>query len=490
MRKLIAVLLILCLLCISGCTNDQQAIYDEFADKPSSAISSAVSSEAAESTAGKTGADGLTGELRIGRKYEWKSKYGTLIGIYLAAAEFEAMHPGVKIVFEAGISDEEYNVTDEALYQATEARYTQNRTVELMSGEAPDIVDMDGLSMEKIAASGLLYDLYSFGDFNEAFPEDKYFTNMLKGAETEEGLFALPIDGNPSFLWVNREVAELLDVDLKSMESINIQDILDMYHKAADQGLVADSFVVNEQMSPDNILQWEFPSLIDERAGKADFNTDSFCSLLEDIKGARFGHSVSEGTSFHSDNGPPPEMDATTQLCFHGTLDQTDMVNYATGLLKAEPVPRSTTDGRRLFGGEVYAITQNCKNKELAWEFLKFAVSFFNIDENGKAICTAGNWTEGETVDKKEYYELKGGPFLKRDAAQEAWKLMMGKTYTDEIGARMLEICEGADTLTDRDPRLYDAMQPLYLDYFDRDLLTAEQCAQQLQEKADIYLQE
>lgn len=206
MRKPISVLLVLCLLSISGCTNDQQAIYDEFADKPSSAVSSAVSSTTPEEPI-----DELTGELTIRKKYQsFKPVGDVLTSIDLIAAEFEAMHPGVKITVEAGISAEEFNTTDENAYQAIESKYTQNLIVELMSGEAPDIIDMEGLSIPRYSKSGVLCNLYSFGDFDVTFPEDKYFTNILKAAETDKGLFAMPISARPMWYLVNQEVAGLL----------------------------------------------------------------------------------------------------------------------------------------------------------------------------------------------------------------------------------------------------------------------------------------
>ncbi len=480
MKKALSVLLALCLLLSLGaCGNDQKAVYEEFANKKES-------SEAPEEPEVE-----LTGELRIGIKYELTSRIGLLYNINLIAAEFEALHPGVKVTVEGGISMEEARELDGNLYLATEMRYTQNRAVELMSGEAPDILYMQGLSVPRYSESGLLCDLYSFGDFDEAFPEDEYFTNILKAAETDKGLFAMPITASPSWRWINQEVAGLLDVDLKSMESINAQDIMDLFNAAVDGGLVADSFVVAEGMTPDSFFMEQYPDLLDEGAGKAYFNTEECLTLLEGIKGLRFPRTVAEIAYYHSDNGPPPVFDTTTWLEMSGGPEKTVLVNYSLGALKAEPVPTSTINGHRIITGTPYAITQSSKNKELAWEFLKFAVSFVNVDENGNAICTAGSFTEGEPVDKSEYYELRTNyTFLKRDTEQEALKLMMGKTYKDEIGAFVMDSYEKADTFYQYAPRLNDALTPVFIDYFDRNLLTTEQCAKQLQEKAEIYLNE
>lgn len=488
MRKIVSISFVLYLLfTMAGCANDQQAIYDEFADKPSSVISSAVSSETSEETAGE-----LTGELHILKKYELAGINGLLFGIDLIAEEFEAMHPGVKITIEAGISDEEYSTTDETLYRTIESRYTQNLIAELMSGEAPDIIDMSGLSIPRYSESGLLCDLYSFGDFDDALPEDEYFTNMLKAAETDKGLFAIPIAGKPSWVWVNQEVAGLLDVDLKAMESINAQDVIDMFNAAVDGGLVEDSFVVAEGMTANSLFSYQYPDLLDEGTGQARFNTEEGRALLEGVKGLRFPRKVSELASYSGNTGAPPVFDKSTWLIMGGSPIKTDLVNYTLGSLKAEPIPEGTINGHRMFSSlYVYAISQNCQNKELAWEFLKFALSFNNIDENGKAICTAGLYEEGKTVNKSDYYQEKNGnSFLKRDTAQDALKIMMGKLYTDEIGAFVIDTYDKADTLRRGDPLLEDALLPVFTDYFDHDLLSTEQCAKRLQEKADIYLQE
>lgn len=488
MKKTLAALLSLYLLLImAGCADDQQAIYDEFADKPSSASSSRFESDSSSSN----GPDSeLQGELRVGVKLPVESNNNVNVGIGLVAKEFEAMHPHVKITVEPGITVEE--MMDTEMYPATESRYTQKRIVELMSGEAPDIMEMSGISISRYAGSGLLCDLYSFGDFDQAFPADEFYTGMLKGAETEKGLFAIPISGYPSVMWVNQEVAGLLDIDLQAMESVTIRDLLDMYRSAVEQGIVEDSFVLDSDMTAVSLIANEYPALLDRAEGKALFDSDEFCELLEKTKSADFANPVAVGYQGSSVTGTADTFDTTTRLVNSGSFGRQNLLLYKIGSLKAEPIPIVTASGQRMFSGNTFAITENSKNKELAWEFLKFAISFQNMDEQGNAICTAGLYQEGKPVTKNEYYDDRYNRrfSLKRAFLQDALQAALAKSYDEDFYGRIAKMFDKSDTLAESDPLFYDALIPIYTDYFDHDLLTAQQCAKQLQEKADIYLQE
>ena len=150
-------------------------------------------------------------------------------------------------------------------------------------------------------------------------------------------------------------------------------------------------------------------------------------------------------------------------------------MGYLTGQIDGILLPEATEQSSRLFTGSLYAVNSASQQQELAWEFLKFWVS----------------WQDADSAEDSSFYDRYGGEDpVNRAIAQQKLQVELGKLYEEELAGKVLDLLDSADALNQFDPLLYQNFQPILADYFDRDLTDAATCATQLQERADLYLKE
>lgn len=91
---------------------------------------------------------------------------------------FQQEHPELKVEVQVGMEGETSLARTDAIKQLN---------TELLAGEGPDIIIMDGLSVERYADTELLLPI----ELEQ--PEDKYFKNIIKTYQKENKLYAVPI---------------------------------------------------------------------------------------------------------------------------------------------------------------------------------------------------------------------------------------------------------------------------------------------------------
>lgn len=92
---------------------------------------------------------------------------------------YQQEHPELKVELWVGMEDEAALTRTDAIKQLN---------TELMSGSGPDLIVMDGLSVEKYTDMGLLLPL----DVNVS--DDKYFETIAKTYQKDGALYAIPTD--------------------------------------------------------------------------------------------------------------------------------------------------------------------------------------------------------------------------------------------------------------------------------------------------------
>ena len=467
-KEIVALALALCLLlgCF-GCQSEQKDIYDQFAGSETSQEESQAEESAAPEE--ETQEDALSGELTISVKFPTSESSG----LGMVAAEFAEQHPGVTVTIQPGLTMEEAYSGDTALFQAAEKSYTEALAVELTSGAGADLIDVGSLSFNRYAESGALCDLYTLCDWEETFPEEEYFRGIMDAPATQGKLYALVVTANPSACWLNRPVASLLGAE--GLEELTASKLVELYGQAVSQGLVEESFVTDEEMVAATFVKNQFPDLLDLEGETAAFDTPEFVTLLEGLHTLQFTRTVEEGELYQSTTGSYPVLDNTTRLVASAALSQGELMGYLTGQIDGILLPEATEQGSRLFTGSLYAVNSGSQQQELAWEFLKFWVS----------------WQDADSAEDSSFYDRYGGEYpVNRAIAQQKLQVELGKLYEEELAEKVLDLLDSADALNQFDPLLYQNFQPILADYFDRGLTDAATCATQLQERADLYLKE
>lgn len=368
--------------------------------------------------------------------------------------EFNEIYPNIHI--EVKLYDLR-NVSGDA--------YIAQTTVELMSGEAGDILDLFLLPAYRYSASGVLKELDGFMEADPDFAGDKYYTNVIDAMRCNGKLYTMPYEFGPIGLRLDRPAADDLQVSYGLGVPIKTSEVL---HLAAQAEMPVLDLGYTDWAAL-NII--EFSSRIDGDAKTSSLDSESFIQYLKDLKAVEYGETLTPfGDSFYTDFGDLGSGFA--EVVKLGTADKTMMRSYrnlndspnVTPLMLPE-----TDEGDRLFTAGSLAITTACENDEAAFAFIKFV-----LDCDRK-------------LDPENYYHSIYGT-VNREIHQKLLKLYL------EDDAEATAFDEWFTTLTkvvfsESNIELQNKLNEI-CDQYMRDLLSAEDCAKQMQGIADIYLNE
>lgn len=112
-------------------------------------------------------------------------------------AEFERAHPGVRVQVE--------QIPGPGLYEA-------KLLLMMLSGQSPDVLQLDASSAAAFVDNGLLLELSPFIAADPEFRADDYFENVLQIARRGEKIYAVPLDFTPMVVFYNRRLFEAAGV--------------------------------------------------------------------------------------------------------------------------------------------------------------------------------------------------------------------------------------------------------------------------------------
>lgn len=128
---------------------------------------------------------------------------------------YQRTHPNVEVQLVIGM-DEDSNITvDQAVVSLN---------TELLSGNGPDVIIMDGLNVREYQEKGLLLELSDlYGDINQKF---ELMTNITESYMTEEGIYAIPAHVSPTLMLGKQDIVEQMDTMEELAEYVEKNDSL------------------------------------------------------------------------------------------------------------------------------------------------------------------------------------------------------------------------------------------------------------------------
>ena len=217
-------LLVLCLLLtLFACSNtDQEAIYSSaLAEGKGESAENAVQSVQSMAPASE---DDLSGELTLRTPVA-----GDTLNYY--AIFFHQLHPNVTIHVEP-------TFTDAAEWARNPQRHTEQLAVELMSGEAGDLVDIGMMTYAKYASSGLFEDLNQWMDNDPDIHREDFYQNVLGELEIDGELFQMPVNWNYITLYFNLNMTTDLGVDVQKRfpDGVNYKQAVELFEEMKEAG--------------------------------------------------------------------------------------------------------------------------------------------------------------------------------------------------------------------------------------------------------------
>ncbi len=344
---------------------------------------------------------------------------------------------------------------------------------ELMSGEGSDIYSVEIVPGYKYTRSGLFVDLYTLMESDNDFNSADYYTNVLKAYENDGALYWTPIAFSNAIARLNAGVMADLDYDIPAQ--IDFIGIYDLFMEAEAENLLGSDAVVDKKHSiKENLRGYEHRKYIDTEELEVSFDSEEFVEFLEKMKSLPFAEST--GISNHADETDFTDNKSLISVFSNSFIDMNSYADTESG--GSKPVQLVSSDSANTFMklGASFAIASGSENREASWEFIKYLLAERDYD------------FEDEYADN--YYENYplwwAMPINKNNFRQLAEAL----SENDDITEQMSEINENLDTLSYIDLSLDYQIGEIEADYYERDLISAKECARQIQDRAEIWIKE
>lgn len=285
--------------------------------------------------------------------------------IDIFAEEFMDMHPNVEIIVERPDDNK--------------VSYMYRIAIDLLSGTASDLIDLSGLDINHKAQSGLLVNIYDFMDIDSDFDKSDYYTNIFEAMEYDGGLYAMPLTFQYDMVYISKPLAESIGLDYENLKNISYTEMLDIYEKVKKTHASPDNFCLMPGITKNSFFSYESVDFFDIETGHANFDSDEFLQHLKLTKKLdTVYHPETKEWDFTRVGVGNEDFLIEDFMFSKFTTSNIDMVKMMIEFENTiDPVPFLSSKRKAPFGNLLgaYAISNNSKNKELAWEFLKYCAS-------------------------------------------------------------------------------------------------------------------
>lgn len=533
-KKLLALMLAACLLfACFGCQSEQDEIYSQAMAsqsessmlEPASSMSSGEASEDVPDyvTPPTPGPDArltpapddyLSGELVIRTSLQ-----STADHLYWLAREFMELHPNVQILLDYDRKNNEYRSSAESKMKKN-SFYT-NLRMEIASGEADYLIYSATLDLDftPLARSGLLEDLWTYWENDPDIRDEDYFLPVIESFEVDGMLPVLPYSFYLTGGCFNKSYLEELGVDLSALQLVDSDDILDWYERLRETHPDLQLFYTGT--GKDGLFSSELASYIDLENNTASFDSPEFLTFLQrtqnvindepiqDIVGwgnwyymemalnydetgeisSPFVQSITSAKKVVTSS-----RDSFCTVAQVNIYDTISMFQQSYDYL-AGPYPVLSTNGHLGIYADQgeFMMPASMKNKELAWEFMKYCIS-------ERADLTFNGYDDFPGTDT--FFTSIAIPVNKPNYGRMAEESVEQVKYVNGNGFEILdfepvngeEIVAFMDEVLSHSPvniGKYNVDVQEFLDeYYVNELITAEECADKIQGRAEIWLNE
>ena len=234
-------------------------------------------------------------------------------------------------------------------------------SAEIIAGSVPDILDVSNLPGSQYAAMGLLADIYPMIDSDPKLSRSDFMESVLRATEIDGGLYHVfpsfsigTIMGNPAVVggnpgWDMNEFLAVLDANPNADMPLG-------------QGFTKLSFL-------QAMFMFHINEFVDWTAGKVNFDSDEFSSLLE------FAGTFPDNYDWNSEYIEEHELISAGRqiMAATGFSNFNDYRAYRAifgGDVVFKGFPTGSGSGNSLLIQTSFAITNACKDIDGAWAFL------------------------------------------------------------------------------------------------------------------------
>ena len=440
--------------------------------------------------------------------------------LYWLAREFMELHPNVTIKLDYDWKYSE-NLSLDERSRRQDAFYARVRT-EIAAGEADYLLYGGAETMDyyRFGKNGALEDLRPYWENDPEIDPEAYFLPVIEAFDVEGKLPVIPYSFRVRGVSLDKKRLEAVGVDPESIVTVNSDQLLTWYEQARESDPDLQLFFTAP--GKDTLFQVERIRYTDFETKTASFDSQEFVTFLErsqnvinddpdlePINELSRGYAVIFDQSIaYQETGKvspyiqmPEEMNYWEHMATLGRSslaveENVQMVQLTSCLYPLEhisgPYPLVSTDGHLgiSVGTDNFAMPASLKNKDLAWEFIKYCLSErddLTFDRYGYNGCAY--YCNGIPVNRAMYRLMaEDMPNYVKSDGTVGFALYQ---FEEVDGQAMEKLMDEILTMAPVSLGKYNLDVDDYLEeFYVNELTTAEECAQQIQSRATIWSNE
>lgn len=463
-------LLIICL----GCQSNQDQIYSQaLEDSQSAYVAASEDSGFNNQSSSSSGGDSQAKILKITTPLP-------SVALQKNAERYMAEHPGITVVLDVRFPDLATIPSNWA------EQYVEQITVELAGGDVADIVDLGMVSLYKYTDSGMFENLYDYMEHDATFQMEDYYTNIYSAIECEDGtLPVIPPFFNYYTIIFNDYILREIGIDASEdfADGIDFDTTVSLFQKAVNAGVVDEETLFAEDSNKTFFDIFELATFVNLPERTATLNSPEFIEYLETVNQLPFDRTISQGMDFSFNF---PKFSPSSSFCqLYGVL--TSMfgeISAGAQFGRTEPIFYNARNGAHVFVATVLlSIPSSGDQKNIAWDFLCYVIEEKDFGE-----------TEGLTMTELDDIQMEQQQFYGSSIPINRKNFEKICSLFGKVGPRWFQQYDNynhkLNSLSFSDYTLQDQLGEIQAAYLDNHLITAEECTKQMQERAEIYLNE
>lgn len=433
--------------------------------------------------------------------------------ISFLAEEFMQLHPNVNIRFDYELGEAELLALPRTERNLRRESYYAQLRVELAAGEGDYILYNVKENLNLPQMSGVLTDLRDYWENDLEIDPDEYFAPVVEAFAIDGKMAILPFSFKYNGLFFSKPIMQSLNIELEDIDSVDTDDVLNWYEEA--QKATPDLNLIFASPGKELLFAAEKPRYMDLQSKTAAFQSSTFLQFLTRTAVAtntdpdldpesELGYSdpgLMNEKIRCTETGADPSATLGGFADMFGHLVQASRPAFAAqmnvdtaGMISilwpmeyvAGPYPYTSSDGQLgITSSESFAVPASCKNKDLAWEFIKHCIaprktadfSHLGSRQRYTSDIPLSKTNFGNCVTNLSENGISG---IVAPPQFDSLKL-------EDMVAALEEIL--AFPLVNADAYGVD-VQEILDEFYIHALTTPDQCAKKLQDRADIWLNE
>lgn len=532
-KRFLALLLVGCLLIVLGaCQTEQDELYSQAVEdqKSAASVQPTVDPNDPDYLGDPTPLPGtaytpvpnddLQGELVI-KSYVQTTSYSDRLDLLIE--EFTRLHPGVEIHVDYHLSASQ-SLSSKEEWRMAKEQFRGNTQAELASGEADYLLYgvSDILDMSSLSRNGILFDMASYWEKDPDIQEEEIYMPVLEACKIDGKMTAIPMSFSFPAVMFSQRLMEEVGIDLTGVKAVSSTQLLDWYDQARESKPDLNLFFTSP--GKDALFSTEKVDYIDVSSATSSFQPSEFVDFLERTNGVGnnepdlsedligYGYGSPGLARYWEEYRETGKVPLEVSMSLDAGFPQLDLVTrkakewFAVASAESlytfytvqdplpyltQPYPLISSDGKLgISSYEDFAMPESLQNKDLAWEFIKYCLS---VREDPTFYELTGfRWpyvSQGFPLNKENYRKM-----VEYIAAGNAYGTSLIGYPGNYKGIDPEALLAELDEILTCDPvnvNAYNVNVQEYLDeFYVNGLITAEECADKIQGRAEIWLNE